>query len=125
MARKDDLHRLADENDVDVNKSDTNAELESKLTDAGVDVPPEDGDPGPTAGGADAQRAAADVEGALPSDEDAQRALGTDRGFTGEKVDPRPNEEYSLESGPDSPTALEGMQAAAEQRVDDLRRSAE
>ena len=46
-----------------------------------------------------------------PQDPKAQKAqedaLGTDKGFTGIKVDPRPNEEYSLESGPDSPSAAD------------------
>lgn len=30
-----------------------------------------------------------------------------EQGFSGTKVDPRPNEDYSLESGPDSPNAAE------------------
>jgi hypothetical protein len=37
----------------------------------------------------------------VPSEAD----LGLDVGYLGTKVDPRPNEEYSLESGPDSPSA--------------------
>lgn len=30
-----------------------------------------------------------------------------DRGYLGTKVDPRPNSDYSLESGPDSPGVLD------------------
>jgi hypothetical protein len=30
-----------------------------------------------------------------------------DQGYVGVKVDPRPNSAYSLESGPDSPSAVE------------------
>lgn len=30
-----------------------------------------------------------------------------EQGFRGSKVDPRPDSEYSLESGPDSPSAVE------------------
>ena len=30
-----------------------------------------------------------------------------EQGFFGTKVDPRPNSDYSLESGPDSPSAVE------------------
>jgi hypothetical protein len=30
----------------------------------------------------------------------------TERGYVGAKVDPVPDEEYSLQSGPDSPTAV-------------------
>lgn len=47
------------------------------------------------------KKAAAKADG--PSAED----LGTDVGFIGTKVDPRPNSDYSLESGPESPSALE------------------
>lgn len=39
--------------------------------------------------------------------------LGQDVGFIGTKVDPRPNEDWSLESGPDSPTVT-GPTAIAE-----------
>lgn len=35
--------------------------------------------------------------------------LGTTDGYLGEKVDPKPNEEHSLESGPDGVPALEGQ----------------
>lgn len=38
----------------------------------------------------------------------------TDQGFRGTAVDPIPNEEYSLESGPDSPTAADQRAALAE-----------
>lgn len=47
---------------------------------------------------------------------EAQKAVDTaeEQGFIGTKVDPRPNSDYSLESGPDSPSA-------AEQRLDVAR----
>lgn len=54
-----------------------------------------------------------------------EAALGTDKGYTGEKVDPLPNEAYSLESGPDSPSALEQAQTVMGQRTEALRKSAE
>ncbi len=38
----------------------------------------------------------------------------TEQGFRGQKVDPLPNSEYSLESGPDSPSAAEQAEALAE-----------
>lgn len=36
---------------------------------------------------------------------DVQKAVdeATDQGYVGDKVDPRPNSDHSLESGPDSP----------------------
>lgn len=37
------------------------------------------------------------------------------QGFIGQKVDPRPNEEYSLESGPDSPPHAADIQSRHEQ----------
>ena len=44
--------------------------------------------------------------------------LGTDRGFIGGKVDPRPNSDHSLESGPEGVPAdvghAEGRAAATE-----------
>ena len=36
-----------------------------------------------------------------------QVAKANDQGFIGQKVDPRPNEAYTLETGPDSPPAVE------------------
>lgn len=53
----------------------------------------------------DASQRAADVE--------------QEQGFRGDKVDPRPNEDYSLESGPDSPSALEGATTARELATED------
>lgn len=38
-----------------------------------------------------------------------------EQGFRGREVDPTPNEEFSIRSGPDSPTAAE-QRAAARQR---------
>lgn len=43
-----------------------------------------------------------------------------DKGYFGVKVDPLPNEAYSLESGPDSPT-LEDVRKASE----DVRKESE
>lgn len=51
---------------------------------------------------------------------DAQKLVdkAEDRGFIGTKADPRPNSDYSLESGPDSPSA-------AAQHADALRAQAD
>lgn len=40
--------------------------------------------------------------------EEVQKAVDEEQeqGFVGEKVDPRPNSDHSLESGPDSPPAV-------------------
>lgn len=46
------------------------------------------------------------------------------QGFFGTKADPRPNSDYSLESGPESPTAAEQLADAAEALATDLRASA-
>ena len=46
----------------------------------------------------------------------------TAQGFAGVEVDPIPNEEYSLQSGPDSPTAADTRKALAERDANrDLR----
>lgn len=42
----------------------------------------------------------------------------SDQGFLGTKVDPIPNSEYSLQSGPDSPTALEQQEALKKARAE-------
>lgn len=133
MARKQDLRDLADANSVDYNESDTIADLEERLSDAGVTVPPEDGDQadGDTAaGGAGAnapEELTGDQQAAAIGDDPArqQAALGLPDGIIGQKVDPRPNEEYSLESGPDSPSALDQAADAADLRADAIRRSNE
>lgn len=54
------------------------------------------------------------AEGYTPPDD--SEAL--EQGFRGTKIDPRPNEEYSLETGPESPSALE-------QNADALRAQAD
>jgi hypothetical protein len=41
-----------------------------------------------------------------------------EQGFIGTKVDPRDNEEYSLQSGPDSPSAAEQNITALRARAD-------
>jgi hypothetical protein len=46
-----------------------------------------------------AKQAKGDVEQKVAKDQE--------QGFHGTKVDPRPNSDYSLESGPDSPPAVE------------------
>ena len=38
-----------------------------------------------------------------------------ERGYFGESPDPRPNSDYSLESGPDSPSAVQHDRARAAQ----------
>lgn len=55
-----------------------------------------------------ADKPAEDVVAGAPTDAD----LGTDKGYIGSTPDPRPNEDYTLATGPDSPTAQEGMRAA-------------
>lgn len=35
--------------------------------------------------------------------------VAEDQGFLGRKVDPRPNSDYSLESGPDAPPLVEDI----------------
>lgn len=54
---------------------------------------------------------AAEVEKAVTSDQE--------QGFSGTKVDPIANEEYSLESGPDSPTVQEQRDALARKRAEE------
>lgn len=73
------------------------------------------------AGDAGAAPTTQSAEGYEPPGEEA---LGTDKGYIGEKVDPRPNEDYSLESGPDSPSALDAAIDASEGRTEALRASA-
>lgn len=44
-----------------------------------------------------------------------------DKGYFGTKVDPLPNEAYSLETGPDSPRAVEAPNARlAQVHIDDV-----
>jgi len=43
------------------------------------------------------------------------------QGFIGTKADPRPNSDYSLESGPDSPSPLEQYIDRADRRAERLR----
>lgn len=44
---------------------------------------------------------------------DGSDPLGTEKGFIGTAVDQIPNEEYSLESGPDSPSIPEQVERNA------------
>lgn len=53
-----------------------------------------------------------DDAGAAKGDVAKQVAEEQDKGYFGEKVDPFPNEAYSLESGPDSPTTVDMKKAA-------------
>jgi hypothetical protein len=125
MARKQDLRDLADANSVDYNESDTIADLEERLSDAGVTVPPEDATMPPAAANAPEELTDDQQAAAIGDDPDRQQAaLGLPDGLIGQKVDPRPNEEYSLESGPESPSALDQAADAAELRVEDVRASA-
>lgn len=48
------------------------------------------------------------AEGVDTSQVDAAIAKEQEQGFRGVKVDPNPNEEYSLQTGPDSPTSEGG-----------------
>lgn len=65
---------------------------------------------------AGAKRAANELDKAHKAEQDA--------GYAGTKVDPRDNSEYSLESGPESPSALEASVDAAKARVDELEAAA-
>lgn len=49
--------------------------------------------------------------------------LGLDEGYIGTKADPRPNSAYSLESGPDSPSAADSAVDVATARIDALEAS--
>jgi hypothetical protein len=60
------------------------------------------------------------VEGYEPPDNSEE----LEQGFRGLKVDPRDNSEYSLESGPDSPSALEQMADARDAAQADAEASA-
>lgn len=47
------------------------------------------------------------------ADVQKQQDKAEEKGFLGQKVDPRPNSDYSLESGPDAPPVHEyGVRAA-------------
>lgn len=52
----------------------------------------------------------------------AHQAFGEahDVGYFGTNVDPRPNSDYSLESGPHAPSQLEQLRDAAQAQVDQL-----
>jgi hypothetical protein len=45
----------------------------------------------------------------------------TEQGFVGVEVDPIPNEEYSVQTGPDSPTIAEQQKALAEKLAKEER----
>lgn len=77
-----------------------------------ADTPPTEAEQARTGGGQS-------VEGYTPPDNSAE----LEAGYAGVKVDPMPNEAYSLEDGPDSPSALDGTIAAASARVDELEAS--
>ena len=57
----------------------------------------------------DADRITGDVEEQVQEE--------TDQGFLGTKVDPRPNEDYTLTTGPDAPPAHEDDRSRSEQRA--------
>ena len=52
---------------------------------------------------ADAEKADSDIADQVQEAVDVE----TEQGYRGTKVDPRPNSDYSLESGPDSPSAAD------------------
>lgn len=47
----------------------------------------------------------------------------TDQGFVGTKVDPVPNEAYTLTTGPDSPSASDARRAALHAELDATKES--
>lgn len=103
-------------------------DLEQRLKDAKAEAEASgNGDQAEPGGeGANAPEELTDEQKAATLGDDPEgqiKATGVEDGFLGTKVDPRDNEEYSLESGPSSPSALEGMQAAAAKRVEDLEAS--
>lgn len=58
----------------------------------------------------------------VPSEQD----LGLDRGYIGQKVDPRPNEEYSQETDPlVSPSASDQAADAARARLEEQERASQ
>ena len=63
---------------------------------------PENSDAGRQAK-SDAEKADAKVADQVQEAVDVE----TEQGYRGVKVDPRPNSDYSLESGPDSPSAVD------------------
>lgn len=48
-----------------------------------------------------------------------------EQGYVGDKVDPRPNSDYSLESGPDSPGAVEAAAGFHRDAAEELEAAAE
>jgi hypothetical protein len=67
----------------------------------------------------DAGQTSGDVK--VPTEED----LGLDKGYIGEKVDPRANEEYSQETDPTvSPSAAEQQADAARRLLEDREQAA-
>lgn len=60
---------------------------------------------------AEERAAAEEADADVMADAKAAFDEAADQGFFGEKVDPYPNEAYSLESGPDSPGVVEAQQA--------------
>lgn len=63
------------------------------------------------------KKAAATEELASPA---IDLAAAEDVGYLGTSPDPIPNEEYTLTTGPESPSAAEAHIAALRQRADDL-----
>lgn len=56
-----------------------------------------------------------DPAAAAKGDVEKQVAKEQEQGFVGHKVDPRPNSDYTLESGPDSPPHVENDRTRIEQ----------
>lgn len=53
----------------------------------------------------------------IKGDVEERAAEEAEQGFIGVKVDPIPNEEYSLETGPDSPPAVEDNRTRVEHYI--------
>lgn len=64
----------------------------------------------------DAERRAEEAQAEVTQRLEAEH----EQGYAGVKVDPRPNEAYSLETGPESPSASEAALDGARQRIGEL-----
>lgn len=51
----------------------------------------------------------------------SERDKAREQGFEGTSAKPIPNSEYTLQSGPDSPSAVDAAVAIAEQRLRELK----
>jgi hypothetical protein len=83
----------------------------------GPDDAPQAGNPDASADPADP----ADPPAKAPGDHALEDAV--ERGYLGNKVDPRPNSAHSLESGPDGVSALDGALDAKRGQTEDMEAS--